>query len=260
MATHVYIDRIGDHVGQTVTLKGWLVNRRSSGKIHFLLVRDGTGFLQVVMGRRTWTRRPSPAPITSARRAPSIITGMVRADQRAKGGYELIATGMEVVAPAQDFPITPEGARRRLPDGPAAPVDSHRAPDRDPARASRGDRRHPRLLQRRGLHPGRHADLHAGGLRGHDHAVPGAVLRRHTPPTSRRAASSTTKPTRWRWARCTASGRRSAPRRARRAATSPSSGWWSRRWPTPTSTTSSAGRAAGVPRSSAACSIAGSGS
>ena len=51
MATHVYIERIGDHVGQTVTLKGWLVNRRSSGKIHFLLVRDGTGFLQVVMGR-----------------------------------------------------------------------------------------------------------------------------------------------------------------------------------------------------------------
>ena len=51
MATHVYIDRIGDYVGQTVTLKGWLVNRRSSGKIHFLLVRDGTGFIQVVMGR-----------------------------------------------------------------------------------------------------------------------------------------------------------------------------------------------------------------
>ena len=49
--THVYIDRIGEHVGETVTIKGWLHNRRSSGKIHFLVVRDGTGFLQVVMGK-----------------------------------------------------------------------------------------------------------------------------------------------------------------------------------------------------------------
>ena len=47
-----YINKIGEHVGQTVTIKGWLHNRRSSGKIHFLVVRDGTGFLQVVMGKK----------------------------------------------------------------------------------------------------------------------------------------------------------------------------------------------------------------
>ena len=46
-----YINRIGEHVGEAVTIKGWLHNRRSSGKIHFLVVRDGTGFLQVVMGQ-----------------------------------------------------------------------------------------------------------------------------------------------------------------------------------------------------------------
>jgi asparaginyl-tRNA synthetase len=46
------IEKIGDHAGQTVTIKGWLHNRRSSGKIHFLTVRDGSGFLQVVMGKR----------------------------------------------------------------------------------------------------------------------------------------------------------------------------------------------------------------
>ena len=49
---HTYINKIGEHVGETVSIKGWLHNRRSSGKIHFLVVRDGTGFLQVVMGKR----------------------------------------------------------------------------------------------------------------------------------------------------------------------------------------------------------------
>ena len=50
--TQTTISRIGEHVGQVVTIKGWLHNRRSSGKIHFLVVRDGTGFLQVVMGKK----------------------------------------------------------------------------------------------------------------------------------------------------------------------------------------------------------------
>ena len=49
---HTYINKIGEHVGESVTIKGWLHNRRSSGKIHFLVVRDGTGFLQVVMGKK----------------------------------------------------------------------------------------------------------------------------------------------------------------------------------------------------------------
>ena len=45
----VYIEDIGRHEGEEVTLKGWLYNKRSSGKLHFLLVRDGTGILQCVM-------------------------------------------------------------------------------------------------------------------------------------------------------------------------------------------------------------------
>jgi asparaginyl-tRNA synthetase len=108
MATHVYIDRIGDYVGQTVTLKGWLVNRRSSGKIHFLLVRDGTGFLQVVMGRSDVGDETFSRADHLGQESAIEVTGVVRADQRAKGGYELTATGMTVVAVAQDFPITPK--------------------------------------------------------------------------------------------------------------------------------------------------------
>ena len=71
-----------------------------------------------------------------------------------------------------------EGARRRLPDGSPPPVDSLGAAAGHPARPPRGDRRRPRLLQPARVHPRRHADLHAGGVRGHDDAVPGAVFRR----------------------------------------------------------------------------------
>jgi len=108
MATHVYIDRIGDYVGQTVTLKGWLANRRSSGKIHFLLVRDGTGFIQVVMGRNDVGDETFARADHLGQESAIEVSGVVRADQRAKGGYEITATDMTVVAAAQDFPITPK--------------------------------------------------------------------------------------------------------------------------------------------------------
>ena len=137
------------------------------------------------------------------------------------------------------LPDHAEGARRRLPDGPSPPVDPRPAPAGDPARPPRSDRRGARLLQLARLHPRRHADLHAGRLRGHDHALSGRSTSTTRRRTSRRAASFTTKPTRWRSAACTASARRSAPRNRRRAGISPSSGWSSRRSPTRRSTTSS---------------------
>ena len=81
--------------------------------------------------------------------------------------------------PVARLPHHAEGARRRLPDGPPAPVDPRAAAAGDPARPARGHRRLPRLLQLARVHPRRHADLHALGVRGHDHAVPGPVLRGH---------------------------------------------------------------------------------
>ena len=61
---HVYIEDIAKHDGQTVTLKGWLSNRRSSGKIHFLQLRDGSGFIQAVMSKAAVGDECSSAPIT----------------------------------------------------------------------------------------------------------------------------------------------------------------------------------------------------
>ena len=103
-----YIEDIARYDGQTVTLRGWLHNRRSSGKIHFLTVRDGTGFIQCVMSRQAigdeaFTRADHLAQETSL-----IVTGTVRADKRAPGGYEIDVTTLEVVSEAQNFPITPK--------------------------------------------------------------------------------------------------------------------------------------------------------
>ncbi len=105
---HTYINRIGEHVGQSVTIKGWLHNRRSSGKIHFLVIRDGTGFLQVVMGKRDVDEATFQTADHLSQESAIIITGSVKAEERAAGGYELVASGLEVVNEAHDYPITPK--------------------------------------------------------------------------------------------------------------------------------------------------------
>jgi asparaginyl-tRNA synthetase len=102
------IESIGQHVGETVTIKGWLHNRRSSGKIHFLVVRDGTGFLQVVMGKNDVSPEVFAAADHLSQETAVIVTGVVREDKRAKGGFELTANGLEVVGTAHDYPITPK--------------------------------------------------------------------------------------------------------------------------------------------------------
>ena len=103
-----YINKIGEHVGQRVTIKGWLHNRRSSGKIHFLVVRDGTGFLQVVMGKKDVDEATFQKADHLSQESAIIITGTVKAEERANGGYEMVASGLEVVNEAHDYPITPK--------------------------------------------------------------------------------------------------------------------------------------------------------
>lgn len=105
---HTYIQDIARHEGQQVTLKGWLHNRRSSGKIHFLTVRDGSGFLQVVMSKAAVGEEAFQRADHLSQETALTVTGTVRADKRAKGGYELDAQAFEVVAPSVDYPITPK--------------------------------------------------------------------------------------------------------------------------------------------------------
>jgi asparaginyl-tRNA synthetase len=105
---NVSIADLRHHVGEAVTLRGWVVTTRSSGKIAFLVLRDGTGYLQAVFPRQevsdtTWERFGR-----LTQEASLAVTGMVREDARSPGGYELTATDLELLAPSVDYPITPK--------------------------------------------------------------------------------------------------------------------------------------------------------
>jgi asparaginyl-tRNA synthetase len=104
----VQIQGVANHVGQVVTLHGWLHNRRSSGKIHFLIVRDGSGFLQAVMSKAAVGEAAFAQADHLSQETSLSITGTVRADARAKGGYELDVQELEVHGASHDFPITPK--------------------------------------------------------------------------------------------------------------------------------------------------------
>jgi asparaginyl-tRNA synthetase len=105
---HVYIEDIGRHEGEEVTIKGWLNNRRSSGKIHFLIVRDGTGFIQAIMSKAAVGEELFKAADHLAQETSIIVTGSVRADKRAPSGFEIDVKHLEVVGESHDYPITPK--------------------------------------------------------------------------------------------------------------------------------------------------------
>jgi asparaginyl-tRNA synthetase len=104
----IYIEDIAAHDGKTVTIRGWLANRRSSGKIHFLQVRDGSGFVQAVMSKAAVGDAVFSTADHLSQESAIIVSGTVRADSRAPGGFEIDVTGLEVVSPAHEYPITPK--------------------------------------------------------------------------------------------------------------------------------------------------------
>jgi asparaginyl-tRNA synthetase len=104
----VYIEDIGKHEGEEVTIKGWLHNRRSSGKIHFLILRDGTGFIQAVMSKAAVGEDRFKAADHLSQETSIIVTGTARADKRAPSGYEIDVKSFEVVGESHDYPITPK--------------------------------------------------------------------------------------------------------------------------------------------------------
>src|SRR6476619_1785192 len=108
MAETTYIEDSDKHEGQPVRLRGWLHNRRSSGKIHFLTLRDGSGFIQCVMSKQAVGEEMFKKADHLAQESAIIVDGTARADARAHGGYEMDAASLEIVSEAKDFPITPK--------------------------------------------------------------------------------------------------------------------------------------------------------
>src|SRR3989338_10652189 len=103
----VYIDNVGQHVGKEVTLKGWVYNTRSSGKIKFLILRDGTGIIQSVLINGE-TDPNSFAHFDELTQESSVIVrGRVRKEPRAPGGYELTLLSFELLHAVKDYPIGP---------------------------------------------------------------------------------------------------------------------------------------------------------
>ena len=109
MAQHATIERLQDFVGQTVTLRGWLNGSRSSGKLIFLQLRDGSGFAQCVVFKGD----VSPELFELAKHLPQetslVLTGTVREHERQKGTFEVGVNDLQVVArPSVEYPITPK--------------------------------------------------------------------------------------------------------------------------------------------------------
>jgi asparaginyl-tRNA synthetase len=105
---HVYIEDIGKHEGEEVTIKGWLHNRRSSGKIHFLTLRDGSGFIQAVMSKAAVGEERFKTADHLSQETSLVVTGTARADKRAPSGYEVDVKSFEVLGESHDYPITPK--------------------------------------------------------------------------------------------------------------------------------------------------------
>ena len=104
----VYIKDLSKHVGAEVILKGWLYNMRSSGKLLFPQLRDGTGIVQCVVAKNAVAPEIWDALKPLGQESSLIVTGTVREDSRAPGGFEIDVTNAEVLQNAHEFPITPK--------------------------------------------------------------------------------------------------------------------------------------------------------
>jgi asparaginyl-tRNA synthetase len=108
MIPHVYIEDIAPFDGQEVTLRGWLYHKRSSGKVRFVVVRDGTGILQCVASLADVGERVFESIDALTQESSLTVTGTVRAEPRAPGGYEMRLESLSVIQIAEEYPITPK--------------------------------------------------------------------------------------------------------------------------------------------------------
>ena len=106
MPEWVYIENIARYEGQNVTLKGWVYNKRSSGKLHFLQVRDGTGILQCVVFKRDVSPEVFQMTDHLPQESSVVIQGTVRADARSPIGFEIAVKDLQTIQEAHDYPIT----------------------------------------------------------------------------------------------------------------------------------------------------------
>ncbi|RLQ95131.1 asparagine--tRNA ligase [Falsibacillus albus] len=102
------IGEVSKHVGQEVVIGAWLANKRSSGKIAFMQLRDGSGFIQGVVVKAEVEEEVFQKAKSITQETSMYITGIVQEDSRSPFGYELLIKDIEVISESVDFPITPK--------------------------------------------------------------------------------------------------------------------------------------------------------
>ena len=95
-----------NHTGEDVTLKGWLYNRRSSKKFHFVLLRDGSGIVQCIVTKAEMDEEAFEAIGKIPYESAIEIRGKANADERSPGGVEIHASAVEVISEAEEYPIS----------------------------------------------------------------------------------------------------------------------------------------------------------
>ncbi len=103
-----YIEDLHRHEGESVTLKGWLYNKRDSKGLFFLILRDGTGLCQCVVNEEQVAPEAWAAAGAATQESALEVDGVVVRDERQVGGYEVQATAVRLLSPADDYPITPK--------------------------------------------------------------------------------------------------------------------------------------------------------
>jgi asparaginyl-tRNA synthetase len=104
----IHISNLKDYVGQEITLQGWLFNKRSSGKVRFVILRDGTGYLQCIFFKGNVSEEIFEAADKLGQESSIEVTGKVKVEPRAVGGYELDGTDLRIIQNSHDYPITPK--------------------------------------------------------------------------------------------------------------------------------------------------------
>lgn len=108
MSSWVRVENIGAHEGEKIELRGWLARIRSSGKLHFMQIRDGSGIIQAVVTKQAIDPELFKTLKKLGTESALIVRGTVSADTRSKIGFEIHADEVEIVSEADGYPITPK--------------------------------------------------------------------------------------------------------------------------------------------------------
>ena len=104
----VFIDKIADYVGQEVTIKGWLYNIRSSGKLMFPEIRDGSGVIQGVVSKKAVSEKVWDDFSKLTQESSLMVSGTVSKHPKKENVFELQISNLEIVSIAEPYPITPK--------------------------------------------------------------------------------------------------------------------------------------------------------